>query len=383
MGGVVTPAEGPRRTVAPDGATVRALLTAVAIAVVAAGGVVGVPGVAAADEVRDAQWQLAALDAGAAWADATGAGVVVAVVDSGVDATHPDLAGQVLPGLDLVDGSTDGRVDPVGHGTSVAALIAGRGDDSAGVVGLAYEAKILPIRVLDSGNEYHDAMVVARAVQWAVDQGAGVINLSLGGPAYSPALADALDYAFARNVVVVACTGNVLPASSAEVWYPAREPGVVAVAGLGGDPDTQPDPLWASSLTGSSTVLAAPAADLLTARPGGGYWRVKGTSFAAPLVSAAAALIRARWPQMSAANVVQHLTATARDLGPAGRDDRYGFGMVNPVAALRTKMLDVPTNPLDTAPPPGVAGFGPAAAEEHGAQPARPLRNHPLWPVKV
>ncbi|HZN20483.1 MAG TPA: type VII secretion-associated serine protease mycosin [Micromonosporaceae bacterium] len=343
----------------------RALLTTLATVVVAAGGAICVPGVAAADEVRDAQWQLAALDAGAAWADATGAGVVVAVVDSGVDATHPDLAGQVLPGLDLVDGSTDGRVDPVGHGTSVAALIAGRGDDSTGVVGLAYQAKILPIRVLDNGNEYHDAMVVAQAVQWAVDQGARVINLSLGGPEYSPALADALDYAFARDVVVVACTGNVLAAGSAEVWYPAREPGVVAVTGLSGDPDTEPDPLWASSLTGPSTVLAAPAADLLTARPGGRYWRVKGTSFAAPLVSATAALIRARWPRMSAANVVQHLTTTARDVGPAGRDDRYGFGMVSPVAALRAKMPDVPANPLDTAPPPGVAGFGPATASEN------------------
>lgn len=379
----MTPVECPCRTVAPNGATVRILLAAFATAVVTAVGIACAPGTALADDVRDRQWQLAALGARTAWADSTGAGVVVAVLDSGVDAGHPDLAGQVLPGLDLVDGSTDGRTDPVGHGTSVAALIAGRGNDDAGVVGLAYQAKILPIRVLDRSNEYHDPMVVAEAVQWAVDHGASVINLSLGGTEYSPALADALDYAFARDVVVVACTGNVLPASSAEVWYPAREPGVVAVAGLGGDPDAQPDPLWAKSLTGPSTVLTAPAADLPAARPGRGYGRANGTSFAAALVSGAAALIRAKWPQMSAANVVQRLATTARDLGPAGRDDRYGFGMVDPVAALRGNVREVAANPLDTAPPPGVARFGAATAPEPAAQPVPPALRRSLRPIKT
>jgi type VII secretion-associated serine protease mycosin len=328
------------------------------------------------DPVRDEQWQLSALGAPAAWRESTGAGVVVAVLDSGVDAAHPDLTGQVLAGIDLVTGNGDGRTDPVGHGTTVASFIAGRADDSDGVVGLAPSAKILPVRVLDETNRYGNALVVARGVQWAVDHGARVINLSLGGGSYSPALADALDYAFARDVVVVACTGNRLPEEPADVWYPAREPGVVAVAGLDRPPEAA-DPLWAGSLTGPATVLTAPASNLLGAEPGGSYWHVQGTSFAAPLVSATAALIRARWPKMSAANVVERLTQTARDLGPAGRDERFGFGMVDPVRALAQPVPEVASNPLDTAPPPGVSGFGPSqpAAGPRGVEdePPAPL----------
>jgi type VII secretion-associated serine protease mycosin len=343
----------------------RVTAAALAALVIAVGGVLGTPGIAAADDTIEAQWQLSALRAATAWSESTGTGVIVAVVDSGVDASHPDLSGQVLPGIDLVDGSSDGRVDPVGHGTSVASLIAGRASDGRGrgVVGLAHGARILPVRVLDRDNRYDDALVVARGVQWAVDHGAKVINLSLGGASYSPALADALDYAFARNVVVVACTGNVLPGGPTEVWYPAREPGVVAVSGLAPN-----DLAWSSSITGRQTVLAAPAANLRSARPAGGHWRVQGTSFAAPLVSATAALVRAKWPRMSAANVVERLTRTARDLGQPGRDDQFGFGAVDPVSALRDVVAEVRTNPLDTgARPPGVAHFG--AAREPRARP--------------
>ncbi|GAB3796548.1 hypothetical protein GCM10027605_04690 [Micromonospora zhanjiangensis] len=178
------------------------------------------------DAVRDQQWQIQELDARTAWKLSTGQGVTVAVIDSGVDGSHPDLAGQVLPGTDLVRESGDGQFDPVGHGTTVAGLIAGRRDDSRGVVGLAPEAKILPVRVLDEENRYDDALIVARGVRWAVDNGAQVINMSLGGTGDSPALAAALDYAFARDVVVVACTGNLTSSTPVnKVWYPARERG--------------------------------------------------------------------------------------------------------------------------------------------------------------
>jgi subtilisin family serine protease len=160
------------------------------------------------DPVRDDQWQLQELDMANAWTYADGTGITVAVIDSGVDATHSDLQGQVLTGLDLVDDKGTGDTDAVGHGTTVSAIIAGRNDDTLGVVGIAPKAKILPIRVLDAENRYNDAIVVARGVRWAVDNGARVINLSLGGSGSSPALAAALDYAFAKDVVVVACTGN-------------------------------------------------------------------------------------------------------------------------------------------------------------------------------
>jgi type VII secretion-associated serine protease mycosin len=321
------------------------------------------------DPVRDEQWQLDYLDAKDAWERADGNGVTVAVLDSGVDAGHPDLAGQVLPGVDLVDGTTDGRTDLVGHGTTVAALIAGRNDDGRGVVGLAPKAKILPVRVLNKDNRYDDATTVANGVRWAVDHGARVVNLSLGGTGSSEALAEALDYAFDKDVVVVACTGNVTPPAGTDVWYPAREPGVVAVAGLSHDEGDEP--LWTSSITGPQTVLSAPAADLLGARPGG-YWRVQGTSFAAPLVSATAALVRSRWPRMSAANVVNRLVSTARDLGAAGRDDEYGFGAVDPSSALTSAVSNVDRNPLDTNAPHGVTGFGPAPDPDQADDRAHP-----------
>lgn len=313
------------------------------------------------DTARDEQWQLKDFQAEALWRVSTGKGVTVAVIDSGVDGSHPDLAGQVLPGVDLVTEPGDGQTDPVGHGTTVAGLIAGRHDDDKGVVGLAPEARILPVRVLDEENRYDDALIVAKGVRWAVENGAQVINLSLGGTGDSPALAAALDYAFAKDVVVIACTGNASASSAYRVWYPAREPGVIAVAGMERDSDV----LWSGSITGPETVLTAPATGLLGARPDDGFWRVQGTSFAAPLVSATAALVRARWPQLTAGDVVQRLISTARDLGAPGRDDRFGFGMVDPVRALNAEVPGVFRNPLDNAePPPGVAGFGPAPGRD-------------------
>ncbi|MEO3817340.1 type VII secretion-associated serine protease mycosin [Plantactinospora sp. B24E8] len=312
------------------------------------------------DPIRDEQWQLDLFHARDAWRVSTGKGVTVAVIDSGVDASHADLAGQVLPGIDLVTGIGNGQTDPVGHGTTVAGLIAGRGDDNRGVVGLAPKAKILPVRVLDEENRYDDALIVAKGVRWAVDNGARVVNLSLGGTGDSPALAAALDYAFARDVVVVACTGNVGSSSSKDVWYPAREPGVVAVTGL----ERESNALWSGAITGQETVLSAPATGLTGARPGG-FWRVQGTSFAAPLVAAAAALVRSHWPEMSAGDVVNRLISTARDIGPAGRDDQFGFGVVDPVAALNGEVSAIDHNPLDDGEAaPGVAGFGAAPGRE-------------------
>jgi type VII secretion-associated serine protease mycosin len=363
--------------------------------------VLGFASPAHADWVRNDQWQLASLHATAAWTESTGSGVIAAVLDSGVDANHVDLKGQVLPGADFVDGSTDGRKDPVGHGTAVAAFIAGRSDD-AGVEGVAPRAKILPVRVLDAQNRYMDAANVAKALRWAVDHGADVVNMSLGGGLRSPALADAIAYAYQHDVVIVACTGNqsttTRPVKAATVagasgtsgqtaggshrtpdniWYPAREPGVVAVAGLeeGGDGPT----LWSGTLTGPDTVLVAPAVDLLGAKPGG-YWRVEGTSFAAPLVSATAALIRARWPGMDAANVINRLISTADDLGPPGRDDEYGYGEVDPVAALTDP--DIPAASRNPLLPDPVSATATASPGYDSTAPARSrARTSLTWPA--
>src|SRR5215211_580209 len=323
---------------------VRLLLAALLIS-----GTVLIGGVspASADAIRGKQWHLGFLRAAEAWRLSTGAGVTVAVIDSGVDANHPDLRGQVLPGADFVDASTDGRKDVVGHGTTVAALIAGKGDGD-GVIGLAYRAKILPIRVLDPQNKYDSADVVAKAIRWAVDRGARVINLSLGSADVAPVLSDALHYAFDHDVVVVACDGNVSNNRGTTVWHPAREPGVIAVSGV-----VRSGKFWTGSLQGPATVLAAPGADITGAHPGGTYWNVQGTSFASPLVAAAAALVLARFPQMSSADAVNRLIQTAWDFGPKGRDAQFGFGIVNPTRALTASIPPVRSNPLlpNTAPP--------------------------------
>ena len=308
------------------------------------------------DSVRAEEWHLKTLNLAGAWTYATGAGVIDAVIDPGVDAHHVDLEGQVLPGLDLVDAKGDADTDLVGHGTTVSAIIAGKDDDS-GVIGIAPRAKILPVRVLNEENRYDDAMIVAKGVRWAVDHGARVINLSLGGSGSSAALAAALDYAFAKDVVVVACTGNASASANTGVWYPAREPGVLAVAGMEKDGNL----LWSGSITGKETVVTAPSTQLVGARPGG-YWKVQGTSFAAPMVSGTAALIRSRWPTMPAGEVINRIIKTAKDRGIPGRDDQYGYGMVDPTGAVTAEVPAVLDNPLDTTPSPGVARFGSAPA---------------------
>jgi serine protease len=354
-------------------------------AVLATAIALGIPGapVAAApptaplvgDSVRQDETFLNVLDVPDAWTYANGAGITVAVIDSGVDANHPDLQGQVLPGLDLVDPKDNGDNDLVGHGTTVAAIIAGRGDDTNGVVGIAPKARILPVRVLDERNRYDDAIIVAKGVRWAVDHGAKVINLSLGGNGSSSTLAAALDYAFAKDVVVVACTGNQTSAGGDYgVWYPAREPGVIAVAGMERDGDV----IWSGSITGKQTVVTAPATQLVGARPGGGYWKVQGTSFAAPMVTATAALIRSRWPTMSAGDVINRIIKTAKDRGPVGRDSVYGFGEVNPTGALTAQLPPVFENPLDTTPSPGIAGFGSAPAPGQAQSAPDPKVDAPL-----
>lgn len=323
--------------------------------------------------------QLAPLGAAEAWHYSTGEGVVVAVLDSGVAADHPALAGRVLPGSDHVDGSTDGTVDPVGHGTAVASLIAGYDGELA--VGLAPGATILPVRVLDAENRYDTATTVADGVRWAVAHGADVINLSLGGHGYSAALAEALDFAMANDVVVIACTGNGFGEETTTVWYPAREPGVVAVSGLVWTPDGTAG-AWPGSVTGPETVLAAPAV-VDGAHPDGTYRTAQGTSFAAALVAATAALIRGRWPHLSAGDVVNRLMATARDLGPAGRDPLYGFGALDPPAALTADVARVSGNPLDTKARHGTGRLGPAPTQPPSPTASRPPGGQAHSPVSV
>jgi type VII secretion-associated serine protease mycosin len=319
-----------------------------------------VPLPAAAETIRADQWYLGPLKVERAHALSRGAGVTVAVVDSGVDDSVPDLAGQVLPGIGFAEAAgTDGRRDfdvRTGHGTGMAGIIAGRGKGPMRVLGIAPGSRILPV----STGARTTATDVVSGIRWAADHRAGVLNLSIGfaGPA-SPQLVEAVRYALANDVVVIASAGNLADNDRA-VESPASIPGVIAVSGA----DQQAE-AWSGSSMGPEVVLAAPAVRVVAPSPRSvsptGFGVGDGTSEAAAIVSGAAALVRSRYPDMDSANVINRLIATARDQGPPGRDTAFGFGTVRPYEALTADVPSVSRNPLL---PPGGDTTDPTAAPE-------------------
>ena len=277
------------------------------------------------DPLRGQQWALDRLQADQVWALQNATGVTVAVVDSGVDAGHPDLAGVVLPGTDLVTAG-NGQSDPYGHGTHVAGVIAAVRGNALGIAGLAPGARILPVRVLDAAGNGSDADL-ANGIVWAVDHGARVINLSVGSPDYSPAEAAAVAYAVQKGAVVIASAGNER-AKGNPVMYPAAFPSVIGVAATGTDNRT-----LSFSSSGSYVDLAAPGTGIVSTYRRG-YSALAGTSASAPLVSATAALVRAAAPGLSNIQVASLLTSTAQDVETTGRDNLSGSGLVRPLVAV-------------------------------------------------
>ncbi|MFF2042204.1 type VII secretion-associated serine protease mycosin [Kitasatospora sp. NPDC058170] len=291
---------------------------------------------AVADEIRDKQWPLKTYAAETKiWPVSQGEGVVVAVVDSGVNQDHQDLTGQVLPGADFSGAKTDGRVDKDGHGTGMASLIAGHGHGSqAGVMGLAPRAKILPVK-MRSGGESPDLQQndLALAIRYAVDHGAKVINMSVGGTSrLDSEVRAAVNYAVSKDAVLVASAGNS-GGQSAPVDYPAAFPGVVAVAAI----DAQGS-VWQQSTPGPETTVAAPGVGIYraTGKSTSAYGVGDGTSDSTAYVSAIAALIRSKYPDLSAGQVINRMikSATAPSDGSAVPNAHYGYGIVSPAKAL-------------------------------------------------
>ncbi|MFI6785225.1 type VII secretion-associated serine protease mycosin [Micromonospora sp. NPDC050276] len=314
--------------------------------------VVGAAQPASAAPRRAEQWYLDELRIDRAHEISTGRGVVVAVLDTGVEATHPDLRGQVLVGGRSYGAAGDGRADEDGHGTHMAGIIAAKASRD-GVDGIAPGAKILPIKVRQGGGGI-TSEAIARGIRMAVDGGAKVINISQGSPGLSDsAEVSAIQYALARNVVVVAAAGNTADGDSA-VIQPANTPGVIAVTGT-----TRGGAFWSGSVQGPEAVVAAPGDRIYNVANEGGYGWGDGTSDATAIVSGLAALIRAKYPNLDAANVINRIIRTSRDAGPPGRDPQYGFGAIDPVKALTANVPPVTANPL----------LDPAAATEEG--PAR------------
>ncbi|MFD9409579.1 type VII secretion-associated serine protease mycosin [Streptomyces sp. NPDC059989] len=330
---------------------------------------------AVADTIRDRQWGLLALRAEEAWGTTRGDGVTVAVLDTGVDASHPDLAGQVLDGTDLV-GMGAGRGDRAWarHGTAMAGIIAGHGHGSSrgqGVLGVAPQARILPVRVIleegDPGRaQARDSKggALAEGIRWAADHGADVINLSLGDDSdsahHEAGEDEAVQYALGKGVVVVASAGNG-GQSGDRVSYPAAYPGVIAVTAV----DRKGRKARFSTRNWYATV-SAPGVDIVIADPDRSYYEGWGTSAAAAFVSGAVALVKAAHPDLSPAQIKKLLEDTASDSPAGGRDDARGHGLVDPVAALQVAGA---VQPEAAAPVPAAAGqpyFGP------GPDPVRP-----------
>ncbi|MCG7432009.1 S8 family serine peptidase, partial [Kocuria indica] len=294
-----------------------------------------------------------------AWKSATGKGVKIAVIDTGVDGSHQDLRGAVGEGTDVSGvGRANGQeglgAEPE-HGTLVASLAAGRGHGSEnpdgpggtrGIIGVAPEAEILPVS-LWVGSEHPGARDIDEqipdAVRWAVDHGANVINMSLGSNAtgWPPAWDSAFAYAEEKGVLVVAAAGN-RGSGLNQVGAPATIPGVLSVGGV----DRSRTASWDSSSQGISIAVAGPSEEMVGAIPGDGYARWSGTSATVPLVAGTAALIKQKHPDLTAAGIAQRIVDTAHDAGAQGKDPLYGYGILDVRAAVEDDVRISDTNPL-------------------------------------
>ena len=271
-------------------------------------------------------------------------GVTVAVLDTGVDSTAPDLAGDVSTGPDYTAGADPpGYQPPLEHGTYIASLIAGHGSgpgDTLGVMGVAPDAKVLAVRViLDDGEpglqaynqDKRFADAISNGIYYAVRHGATIINMSLGSADPAGNLRAAIGYAVSRGVVVVASAGNDGTSSGfAPYIYPASFTGVIAVAAV-----TSSGARAFFSEQNSSVLLSAPGVGVIGAGPGGEYLDAEGTSPSAALVSGVAALIRSRYPALSPALVAQALITSTAHRPSGGYSTGTGFGEVDAAAALR------------------------------------------------
>ncbi|MFE7294525.1 S8 family serine peptidase [Streptomyces sp. NPDC057579] len=309
-------------------------LRAVGGAVVAGALLFGAAPTASADQIRDLQWPLGpkSFKAEDIWKVSTGQGVTVAVIDAPINGSHPDLTGNVLPGKSFIDGQqadhSDGTDD---HGTAMAAIIAAHGHgpgNADGVKGLAPDARILPIAYPESGS----GVGLEGPIRYAVDHHATVINLSIAAASLSEAEKEALAYAVKKDVLVVAGSGND---GANELSAIATAPGIVAVGAV-----DKAGQVWEKSNSGSQLMLTAPGVKIASATASNSepYREGTGTSDSTAYVSAAAALLRSKFPDLTAGQIVNRLVKTAglppSKAGLTLPDPHYGYGFIRPLRAL-------------------------------------------------
>lgn len=294
----------------------------------------------ATDPGRPGQWAFDALDFESTWSTTTGDNLCVAILDTGVQVDHPDLAGHIAA---TWDATGQGVADGHGHGTHVAGIIAATPNNGIGVAGAAPGVQLMIAKVLTNQGTGSDAWT-ANGLVWAVDNGARVVNLSLGAscpqfdsaPCQSTAMQSAIAYAQSHDVVVVAAAGNngdpTNPPNNPQYGYwswPAAFSWPIAVAAT-----TNTNTRSSFSTQGGYVDVAAPGSSILSTFKGSSYASMSGTSMATPYITALVALLRAAHPQETATQIAQRITSTATDLGDPGPDPSFGYGLADPGAAM-------------------------------------------------
>ena len=274
------------------------------------------------DPMLGNQWGLISTRFRGAWSDANGGTAKVAIVDSGVNSKHPDI-GRIIAQRDFVEGDSVAD-DDNGHGTHVTGIAGALTDNGKGVAGGCFECELLIAKVMGPIGFTTDSRIV-EGINWSVNQGAEVVNLSLGGSGDSSVLRTAVNRAYSQGAVMVAAAGNE---GTNVPQYPAAYSKVIAVSAT-----TTDGRLARFSNRGDWVDLAAPGTDILSTSKSGGYHRMSGTSMSAPLVSGLAGLLASRG--MSGDSIRQRMLASAKDLGPAGDDPRFGHGRIDADNAVR------------------------------------------------
>lgn len=284
------------------------------------------PGLVANDPYLGSEWHVGRIGAATAWDASQGHGVTIAILDSGVSPTHPDLAARLLPGWNFYDNNAD-TSDPNGHGTAVAGAAAAITNNAAGVAGIAGQANILPVRIADA-NAYAYWSTVAQGLSWAADHGARVANISYVGVAGSSSVRSAAQYMKNLGGLVVVCAGNN---GIAESISPTT-----AMIPVSATDSADNKASWSS--WGDFVALAAPGVGIWTTARSGGYEAWNGTSLASPVAAGVVALMMSARPELSSSQVESLLYASAADLGTAGRDTIYGHGRVDAARSVQAAL---------------------------------------------
>lgn len=301
----------------------------------------------------DDAWHLTKIGAPAAWESSYGDGVLVAVLDTGVDPDHPDLSGKLVPGWNFYDNNSD-TSDHYGHGTLVAGIIAAASNNSLGVASIAWNSLLMPIRVSKPDGRA-SVSTVATALTWAADQGVDVANVSYTASG-SYSVKSAADYMRSLGGLVVVPAGNT---GIHESYAPSNS--LISVSATDGN-DNQPS--WSSY--GEFVDLAAPGVSIWSTANGGGYGAPSGTSGSSPVVAAVAALVMAANPSLTPEEVENILFETARDLGPTGMDIYFGHGRVDAAAAVAAAMGGGAPPPDPDTQPPSVSIIQPSGGTVSG-----------------